>query len=560
MHALGKERPKKERRRIPSAMDGSAACASAPRQPQPQPQPPGRPSSSRNQPPRQRRRRRRRRNLASSGGEGAPCPPRRPAPRPLAALLLLGAALAAAAAPGGGPVAVGAFQPPQPRRQLPASASASARSPLFRGPALGAAAAPESLAGPGGGKEGGKAGDRSKGGDRDRDRIRGRGGAGGGDGGGEQSGAPPASPSEVYESLDSMRARAGVIRTSIVRQQLELQQIERRILCETRPPYLVAALADLLQEENPARPAIRQLGNAVSTLGSSFSVLRRKLIRVRAREGPKNQQWESVGKFVENQGKTGLRIVQGLVENPERIGHIVTDPATATLVPHVPAILARLDRLEPHVAGILEGVLNNKRHLASVEPYLSEILERFDDIEPHLPWILRHIDILAPYTGLLLKHIDELLIYAETDELEAANFASEGTKYDLADQLLPYLEYYVSHLDTIGPHLPLLRPHVPLLLKHGRIGKISPHISKLFARGYADLSASANMDVLLFWFGWTLRIPLVPALFFKLPWSSRIVSLLARRLPKRFCRRYCTDVGCSVDMDYGSGWNKLQKA
>lgn len=97
--------------------------------------------------------------------------------------------------------------------------------------------------------------------------------------------------------------------------------------------------------------------------------------------------------------------------------------------------------------------------------------------------LLDHIDILAPYTGLLLKHIDELLLYAEVGENE------EGEDdYAFAEQLLPYLEVYVSQLDLIGPHLPLLRPHLPLLLKHNRIAILSPHVGKLFAKGYTDLS------------------------------------------------------------------------
>jgi len=104
-----------------------------------------------------------------------------------------------------------------------------------------------------------------------------------------------------------------------------------------------------------------------------------------------------------------------------------------------------------------------------------------------------------------------------------------------------------------------LRPHVPLLLKHNRIAKVSPHIDRLFAKGYSDLSASANMDVLLFWFGWTLRVPGLPWLFFRLPGSPTMVSFLANRLPKRFVRGYCRGVSCYVDGDYGQKWNKLEK-
>ena len=99
-----------------------------------------------------------------------------------------------------------------------------------------------------------------------------------------------------------------------------------------------------------------------------------------------------------------------------------------------------------------------------------------------------NIDVLAPYTGLLLKHIDELLLYAAVDEYEAGDDSKDN--YAFAEQLLPYLEVYVSQLDLVGPHLPLLRPHLPLLLKHNRIKILSPHVGKLFAKGYQDLSGA----------------------------------------------------------------------
>jgi len=133
-------------------------------------------------------------------------------------------------------------------------------------------------------------------------------------------------------------------------------------------------------------------------------------------------------------------------------------------------------------------ISSNSLFLFSLQPYLPEILERFDDIEPHLEWILDNIDVLAPYTGLLLKHIDELLLYAAVDEYETGDGSKDN--YAFAKQLLPYLEVYVSKLDVIGPHLPLLRPHLPLLLKHNRIKILSPHVGKLFAKGYQDLSGA----------------------------------------------------------------------
>jgi len=347
---------------------------------------------------------------------------------------------------------------------------------------------------------------------------------------------------------DAMIARAGVLRRSILTQQIELQKLERSIQCCSQSSQGNGGLLD-----HPLETVFRGLNQTKHTFFASSNVLLRKLGRVRDKIGPNNKKWTSVGDYMVAQTKTGVRIVGDLVKNPDRLMCLV-DPDTPTLVPHVPAILARLDKLESHVVPILEKVLNNRRHLASIEPYLDEVLERFDDIEPHLPWILENIDVLAPYTGLLLKHVDELLLYATSNESDGV-----GTEYALAEQLLPYLEYYVSRLDMVGPHLALLRPHIPKLLKHKRIAKISPHIDRLFAGGYLHLGTSANLDVLLFWFGWTLQVPFLPRLFFAIPGSPRIVQFLACRFPKRFVRGFCSGVSCSVDGDYGVSWNKLSK-
>ena len=393
-----------------------------------------------------------------------------------------------------------------------------------------------------------------------------------------------------------MIANAAKLRQSIVRQQNELITLERRIDCctlrgeestNTLFPILNnnsdnVVLSGISYSVSSSAALAANLGaGLLQTFQASSNVFLRKIDRVQKKIGPNNQRWEGrVGSYLFYEFLSGLRIASKLVVEPRQIQKLVTDPRTPTLVPHVPAILARLDRLETHVRPIIQNVLNDKQHLASIEPYLDEILERFDDIEPHLPWILENIDALAPYTGLLLKHIDALLLFANADDMlvdeNNCNTSTSGeygtptstatppSSYSLADQLLPYLKYYVSKLDVIGPHLVLLRPHVPLLLKHNRIDKVSPHIDKLFAKGYGSrLAASANMDVLLFWFGWTLRIPFAPAIFFALPWSPRIVDVLANHLPKKFARRgksYCRNLECAIDDDYGGAWNKLDKA
>jgi len=373
------------------------------------------------------------------------------------------------------------------------------------------------------------------------------------------------------DSIDTMRARAGVLRRSILQQQVELQQLERRIMCCSHSSEYAPLFG-----ENTTFSYVESLPDLISlvwtrsltTFRASTDVLLRKLKRVQTRNGVNNQIWRgSIPLYIAAQTASGVRIVDRLLRNQTQLLHLINEPTSPSLVPHVPAILARLDKLEGHVPPILERVLNDRKHLSSIEPYLPEILERFDDIEPHLSWILDHIDVLAPYTGLLLKHLDELLPYANWDESEGDLKAFNGTvtnayKYALAEQLLPYLEFYVSRLDTVGPHLPLLRPHVPKLLKHNRIEKMTPHIDRLFALGYKDdLGASANMDVLLWWFGWALRVPGLPRLFFAIPGSPRIVTFLANRLPKRFVRGYCSGVTCMVDGDYGGDWrNRLSRS
>lgn len=350
---------------------------------------------------------------------------------------------------------------------------------------------------------------------------------------------------------DAMIARAAVLRQSILKQQVELQKLERDILCITSSSQETNAFMN-----HPLEFLARTAYQARDTFLQSSSVLKRKLRRVEGKIGRNNQKYDgSLTEYMATQTKSGARILKDLAFHPDRLAHLV-DPNTAALVPHLPAIYARLDKLEPHIAPILEKVLNNKKHLNSIEPYLGQVLERFDDIEPHFPWILKNIDVLAPYTGLLLKHIDELLLYAEVDD--TVETMSSEDQYKLAEQLLPYLEFYVSRLDVVGPHLPLLRPHIPKLLKHNRIAKVTPHIDRLFSQGYLNLGTSANLDILLFWVGWTLQVPLLPRLFFAVPGSPKFVSFLANRMPRRFARK-CSDVTCSLDGDYGANWNRLSK-
>merc|ERR1711904_376335 len=89
-------------------------------------------------------------------------------------------------------------------------------------------------------------------------------------------------------------------------------------------------------------------------------------------------------------------------------------------------------------------------YLPSIEPHLDVCMERLDDIEPYMDFILQHIEVFAPNCGPLIKHLDALLPYAKLRD--------EG----IAEEFLPYMPY---------------------------------------------VAVSANLDAVLFWWGWVLRVP-----------------------------------------------------
>lgn len=344
------------------------------------------------------------------------------------------------------------------------------------------------------------------------------------------------------DNLDIVRARAGILRAYIRGQELRLQQMEEQAVCSEYGPQLL----DETNFENPWF-AIQW---TLSRFGKSSNVLGRKLSRVRLKIGKHNEQWKGEGHFIYHQIISVLHMIRGCFEKPYRISQLAIDPYTVTLIPHAPGIFCRADILENHMSQILEKIFNDRRNMAGIEPYLDEVFERFDDIEPQLPWLLENIDVLAPYTGLMMKHFDELLLYTHTDK----------ECLELSNRMLPFVDSYLANLDILGPHLTLLRPHVHSMLKGNRIDKISPHIEKLFGRGYVDLNTSANMDVLLFWMGWMLQIPGCSRLLFSMPGCITIMNLLAKYLPHRFVRKYeSRNVRTSLKSDYGFTWNRVTK-
>lgn len=250
---------------------------------------------------------------------------------------------------------------------------------------------------------------------------------------------------------------------------------------------------------------------------------------------------------------TNLTLVEGYVTLTE----------APRLVPHWMAIYARVTRLEKFAPGILtalrqpvsgiDGFIISQdgrplSYLDVLEPHLDQILERFDDIEPHLPWVLENIEELAPHIGTLLNHIDPLLLYAADDD--ASRKISRKTRktstgdhgsYDYPTKLLDYLPYFAPKLDALAPHLALIQPHVPKLLP------VLPIIAPYVERFAPYVSVSANADVLLFYFGWLINVPIVNRILL-IPGFPRLAAFMARYLPRwpvRGRNKNEEDVGCS---------------
>ena len=107
--------------------------------------------------------------------------------------------------------------------------------------------------------------------------------------------------------------------------------------------------------------------------------------------------------------------------------------------------------------------------------------------------------------------------------------------------LLPYLPLFVKRFDRLGAHLPLLRPHLPKLLPY--LKTLAPY-SERFA---PHLSVSANADVLLFYFGWVLKVPWLAKCVLRLPGLPRVSAFLSKRMPRRPVRGRTCDYECMYD-------------
>ena len=178
----------------------------------------------------------------------------------------------------------------------------------------------------------------------------------------------------VYDfQLDLMKTRAAEIQSAILLDRIKLQRLDRRISCCESDELGVLERAvgntlDTLNEseflENPFTMINQRGRKFAATLRQSSSVLFRRIDRESMLQEERNL--ESLSGYVYKETSAGVRIVKKLLSNPSQLTQLI-DPDTPTLIPHVPAILSRLDRLESHVAPILSSVLNNKQHLRSIE-------------------------------------------------------------------------------------------------------------------------------------------------------------------------------------------------
>ena len=201
---------------------------------------------------------------------------------------------------------------------------------------------------------------------------------------------------------------------------------------------------------------------------------------------------------------------------------------SAALLPHTAAIFARANKLESIAPGLLT-VISEHEALPLVEPHLDTILDRLDEIEPFMPFVLENFDALVPYTGTILDHFDSLALYG-------------GCAQKDLKPLLPYLPTFAPLFDPLGPHLALCWPHLPVILPH--LPVITPYVDRFTPY----LSVSANADVLVWYFGWLLRIRILGfslgRFIMSLPFLPRLAALLVRVLPRRPVRGYTCDYEC----------------
>lgn len=138
---------------------------------------------------------------------------------------------------------------------------------------------------------------------------------------GVRGGTPPPPLAVPEKKLDEMRAQAGVLRTRILKQQEELRRLEHKIE-QARSTRKMASLPAPISSVTQTLDRTLTKGGAARVLGTfweSVRLLKRKLERVRAKRGPENRRWDSVGTYLSAQASTAVRIGGKLAQDPSRL-------------------------------------------------------------------------------------------------------------------------------------------------------------------------------------------------------------------------------------------------
>ena len=142
---------------------------------------------------------------------------------------------------------------------------------------------------------------------------------------GVRGGTPPPPLAVPEKKLDEMRAQAGVLRTRILKQQEELRRLEHKIE-QARSTRKMAPLPAPINSVTQTLDRTLTKGGAARVLGTfweSVRLVKRKLERVRAKRGPENRRWDSVGTYLSAQASTAVRIGGKLAQDPSRLVQVM---------------------------------------------------------------------------------------------------------------------------------------------------------------------------------------------------------------------------------------------
>jgi len=330
--------------------------------------------------------------------------------------------------------------------------------------------------------------------------------------------------------VDEFRRRGEEVlrlREQLIKSEVEQQKMLKKI-------SELEATLQMLTDGNVNREEITIIGSLKKITRSFEKSV--KLAQRRADAWANSEPGGQLAYAIEETG-AGARILADLYRSGALFDRVLPAAVNSPLLfSHTVALYARAAELEKYVPEFVPII---ERHLPSIEPHLEEILDQWEKIEPHLEYIIKNIDKLAPHCGPLVKHIDELLLYADESQTHSRYFP----------ELLDYIGYFAPRLDKLADmkHLTYLRPHLPKITPY--IMQLAPNVDRFMAYP----TVSANADVLVWYFGWALRTPVVKwvvQLWFRIPGAPMFCGWLATHLPKRPVRGQCAGIKCFTDDDF----------